>query len=60
LETSMASPLGVLAAGLVAATTGVGDVNGEPLGLLAAGLAMATTRVDGVDGGHPCVHDDMK
>jgi hypothetical protein len=49
----MAGPLGLLAAGLVAANTGVGDVNGEPLGLLAAGLTTATTKVGDVDGGAP-------
>jgi hypothetical protein len=36
LETSMAGPLGVLAAGPVAVTTKVEDVDGGPLGVLEA------------------------
>jgi hypothetical protein len=56
----MAGPLGVLSVGLVAATTGVGDVDGAPLGVLAAGPIAATTEVEDVDGGPPSVHGDMK
>jgi hypothetical protein len=57
----MAGPLGVLAAGLTAATTRVGDVDGGPLGgVLAAGPAATTTRVGDFDGEPPCIHDDMK
>jgi hypothetical protein len=41
----MAGLLGVLAAGLAAATTGVGDVDGGPWGVLAAGQTAATTGV---------------
>jgi hypothetical protein len=50
----------VLAAGPAAATTGVGDIDGEPLGVAGAGLAAATTEVGDVDGGPPYVHGDMK
>jgi hypothetical protein len=50
----------VLAAGLAAATTKAGDIDGGPLGVLAVGPAAATTDVEDVDGGPPGLHGDMK
>jgi hypothetical protein len=49
----MVGPLGVLSAGLAAATTKIiEDVDGRPLGVFLAGPAAATTDVEeDVDGG---------
>jgi hypothetical protein len=44
-------PYRVLAAGPAAATTEVGDINGEPLGVLSVGPGASTIEVEDVDGG---------
>jgi hypothetical protein len=49
----MVGPWEVMAEGLLAATTKVGDVDGGPLGVLVAGPPAATIEVGDVDGGPP-------